>query len=162
MKKTIAVYPGSFDPPTNGHIDIIKRALKLHANVIVGVTNNLDKNTTFTIEKRVQLLKEALKGVKNVTVESFPGLLVKYLRKKKASIIVRGIRAVSDFEYEFQMALMNRRLDREIETVFLMPDEAYTYLSASMVKQVAKLGGNVSGLVPKCVEKFMRNLKNEK
>ena len=162
MQKTIAVYPGSFDPPTNGHIDIIKRALSLHTNVIVGVTNNLDKKTTISIEKRVELLKEALKGVRNVTVEPFSGLLVKYLRKKKASIIVRGIRAVSDFEYEFQMALMNRRLDRQIETVFLMPDEAYTYLSSSMVRQVAKLGGNVSGLVPKCVEKYMKDTINEK
>ncbi len=158
----IAVYPGSFDPPTNGHLDIVCRATHLFSRVIVAVTNNSAKNTVFSLKERIKMLKDATRGIKNVEVDSFSGLLVKYLERKKASVIIRGLRAVSDFEYEFQMALMNRKLDKRIETVFLMPDEAYTYLSSSVVREVARLGGVPKGLVPKSVEKLLYKVKGRK
>ena len=152
------MYPGSFDPPTNGHIDITKRACHLFDKVIIAIIDNPAKKSTFTIKERKYMLKKSIEGLSGVEVEHFSGLLVKYLRKKKAKIIIRGLREVSDFEYEFQMALMNRKLDSEIETVFLMPDERWTYLSSSIVKEVAGLGGRIKCLVPPVVEKMLRRL----
>jgi pantetheine-phosphate adenylyltransferase len=156
MKQPIAVYPGSFDPPTNGHLDIIIRATHLFPKVIVAVTNNSIKNPTFNLQQRTYMLKRITKHVPNVTIEPFSGLLVNYLKKRNATVIIRGLRAISDFDYEFQMALMNRKLSKKIETVFLMPDAAYTYLSSSLVKQISQLGGSIEGLVAPEVEKFLR------
>ena len=158
MTHPVAVYPGSFDPPTNGHLDILVRATHLFPRVIVAVTDNSVKNPTFTLKERLAMLAAATRRLPNVTVESFSGLLVHYLEKKKASVIVRGLRAISDFEYEFQMALMNRHLSRKIETVFLMPDESYTYLSSSVIKEVARFGGSTKGLVPPEVERYLKHL----
>jgi pantetheine-phosphate adenylyltransferase len=157
MKGPVAVYPGSFDPLTNGHLDIIVRATRLFPKVIVAVTDNANKNPTFSVDQRLSMIKCATTGLNSVRVERFSGLLVHYLIKTNASVIIRGLRAVSDFEYEFQMALMNRRLDKIAETVFLMPDESYTYLSSRMVKEVYRLGGDVRGLVPVNVEKYLRD-----
>ncbi len=156
MKGPVAVYPGSFDPLTNGHLDIIVRATRLFPKVIVAVTDNANKNPTFSVDQRLSMIQSATSGLKSVRIERFSGLLVHYLIKTNASVIIRGLRAVSDFEYEFQMALMNRRLDKIAETVFLMPDESYTYLSSRMVKEVYRLGGDVRGLVPVHVEKYLR------
>jgi len=156
MRQPIAVYPGSFDPPTNGHLDIISRASCIFSKVIVAVSDNSTKNPSFSIGDRFKMLKEATKNMPGVETDTFSGLLVNYVRRKKASVIIRGLRAVSDFEYEFQMALMNRRLNRKIETVFLMPDESYTYISSSLIKQVARLGGTMDGLVPHSVERFLK------
>ena len=156
MKQQVAVYPGSFDPPTNGHLDIIIRTTHLFSKVIVAVTDNSNKNPTFTLDERIKMLKAATKGLKNVEIDSFSCLLVNYIEKRKASIIIRGLRAVSDFEYEFQMALMNRRLNKKAETVFLTPDETYTYLSSRLVKEVARLGGPIEGLVPELVRKYLK------
>jgi pantetheine-phosphate adenylyltransferase len=159
MKQPVAVYPGSFDPPTNGHLDIIKRATHLFKKVIVAVTDNANKNPTFSLKQRLQMLRNATKDLPTVSVSYFSGLLVNYLKTRKASVIIRGLRAISDFEYEFQMALMNRRLNRNIETVFLMPDESYTYISSNLIKEVSRLGGSTKGLVPKNVEKFLQIYK---
>ena len=159
MKWPVAIYPGSFDPPTKGHLDIIARATQLFPKVIVAVTDNSAKNASFSLKDRIQMLKAATRNQPNVEIDSFRGLLVGYARKRNASVILRGLRAISDFEYEFQMALMNRRLDKKIETVFLMPDEAYTYLSSSLVKEVAYLGGSTDGLVPDSVEKKLGKLR---
>ena len=161
MKRT-AICPGSFDPITNGHIDIVKRSLRIFDEVIVAVAVNLKKRPLFDIEKRVQLIRQSLQGVENVTVESFNGLLVDYVRKRNGVAIVRGLRAVSDFEYEMQMALMNRRLDHEVETVFMMPSEEYSFLSSTMVKEIASFGGSVKGLVPEPVEQALREVFNLK
>jgi len=144
----IAVYPGTFDPITNGHLDIIERGSRLFDRVIVAILGNPEKTPLFSVEERVDLIKESLHALPNVTVSTFSGLLVDYARSQNARVIVRGLRAVSDFEYEFQMALMNRRLDPGVETIFMMPAEAYSYLSSRLVKEVAFLGGDVSGLVP--------------
>jgi pantetheine-phosphate adenylyltransferase len=153
----IAIYPGSFGPVTNGHIDIIDRASKLFSKVIVAVIRNPEKNPPFSLAERVEMLKESLVKYKNIEVESFDGLLVAYARKKKANIIVRGLRAVSDFDYEFQMALTNRKMAPEIETLFFMTDYKYSYLSSSFVNQIAHLGGDISELVPAPVVKRLRN-----
>ncbi len=152
--KTTALYPGTFDPITNGHIDVIHRATRLFDRVIVSVLTNPAKTPLFTTEERVELISEALKrnDMASVTVESFHGLLVDYARMKKASAIVRGLRAISDFEFEFQMALVNRKLNRELITVFLMPHEKYTYLNSTIVKEVARFGGDVSQFVPENVQ----------
>jgi len=147
-----AVYPGSFDPITNGHIDIIKRASKLFDELIVAVLVNPAKTPLFTVEERMELIKESLNNMPNIKVDNFDGLLAHYVSKIKADVIVRGLRAVSDFETEFQMALMNKRLNPDVEIVFLMTSYEYSYLSSGVVKEVARLGGDVSGLVPKCVE----------
>ncbi len=147
-----AVYPGSFDPITNGHIDIIKRASKLFDELIVAVLVNPAKTPLFTVEERMDLIKKSLNNIPNVKVDNFDGLLAHYVSRINADVIVRGLRAVSDFETEFQMALMNKRLNPEVEIVFLMTSYEYSYLSSGVVKEVAKLGGNVSGLVPECVE----------
>ncbi len=156
MKQLVAVYPGSFDPPTNGHLDIILRATHLFPKVIVAVTDNSTKDPTFTLKERIEMLSSATKNLPSVQIDSFSTLLVNYLNEKNAFIIIRGLRAVSDFEYEFQMALMNRSLSRKIETVFLMPDEKYTYLSSRLVKEVARLGGDVNGLVPSLAGKYLK------
>jgi pantetheine-phosphate adenylyltransferase len=153
-----AVYPGSFDPPTNGHLDIITRASGLFPNIIVAVTENQNKNHLFSLQERVALLKEASANLKNVEVVPFSGLLAHFLERLNSFTVIRGLRALSDFEYEFQMALMNRKLNKKIETVFLMPDQAYTFLSSSMVKEIASLGGKTDELVPACVEKKLKEL----
>src|SRR5215510_7624287 len=157
MQKTVPIYPGSFDPMTNGHLDIIQRGAKLFDEVIVAVLVNSEKAPLFTAEERVEMIRRILKehGL-SVRVETFDGLLVTYAQRQKAQVIVRGIRAVSDYEYELQMALMNRRLEPRIETVFMMPSEAYSYLSSRLVREVFKLGGSIGGLVPELVEKRMK------
>jgi pantetheine-phosphate adenylyltransferase len=152
----IAVYPGSFDPVTNGHIDIIERAAKIFDLVHVAIIVNPEKTPYFDIDEREQMLKTAVRHIKKAKVDSFDGLLVDYAASKRACAIVRGLRAVSDFDYEFQMALTNLRMCPEIETVFIMTDYKYSYLSSSLVKQIATLGGNVSGLVPKIVINKLR------
>lgn len=150
----IAVYAGTFDPVTNGHIDIVERALKLFDKVIVAVAENPEKKAFFTVGERKEMLKKCLKG--NVEIDSFNGLLVDYCKKKKANVIIRGLRAVSDFDFEFQMTIMNRNLNKNIETVFFMTDKEYFFLKSSTVRQVAKLGGNLNGLVPNIVEKKLK------
>ncbi len=144
----IAIYPGSFDPITNGHLDIITRGAKIYDKVIVAVLVNMDKKCLFTIEERVNLIKRVTKNLENVEVLSFEGLLVDFAKMHKSKVILKGLRTMSDFEYEFQMALMNSKLDSEIETVFMMTSSAFSYVSSSSVKQVAKFGGNINGLVP--------------
>ena len=143
-----AVCPGTFDPVTNGHLDIIRRACRLFDKVIVAVLNNAEKSPLFPVEERAELIREAVRELPGVVVDTFDGLLVDYARSQKAVAIVRGLRAISDFEYELQMAMMNRRLDEEMETVFLMPSESYSFLSSRLVREVAILGGEVDGLVP--------------
>ena len=151
-KRTTAIYPGSFDPVTNGHLDIIERARSLFGQVIVAVLVNRRKTPLFSPSERTEMLRRVTEGWDNVKVDSFQGLLVDYVKRSKATAIVRAIRAVTDYEYEVQMALMNRRLSDEIETVFLVPSEAYSYLSSSLIREVARLGGSVAGLVPADVE----------
>jgi pantetheine-phosphate adenylyltransferase len=148
----IAVCPGSFDPVTNGHLDIITRASKRFDKVIVAVLKNSSKNSLFTIEERMEMLKYHCKDIENVEVDSFSGLLIDYMKIKNSQIIIKGLRAVSDFEYEMQMALMNRKLDQDIETIFMMTNSKYSYLSSSIIKEVAKHGGCIKGLVPDLVE----------
>ena len=152
----IAVYPGSFDPITNGHLDIVRRAAKMFDRVIVAVAVNDAKAPLFSVDERVQLAAEAVKGLRNVSVDEFEGLLVDYARRKRASVVVRGLRAVSDFEFEFQLALMNRKLDSRIETIFLMTKDEYTFISSRLVKEIGALGGHVSDFVPRGVERAMR------
>ena len=151
-----AVYPGSFDPVTNGHIDVIERALKLFDRVIVAVGDNPGKKPTFSTEERVEMLKECTKDMKNIEIDAFSGLLLDFVKSKKSGIIIRGLRAVSDFEFEFQRALMNRVVDGDIETVFIMTKEDYVYLNSSIVKEMAMFDGNVNGLVPKIVEEKLK------
>jgi len=155
----IAIYPGSFDPVTNGHVDVIERAAKLFNKVIVAVIRNPEKSPRFTLTERVEMLKKSLAHHRNVVVDSFDGLLVDYARKKKALTIIRGLRAVSDFDYEFQMALTNRKMAPRIETLFFMTDYKYSYLSSSFVKQIARLGGDIASLVPKAVREKLKNRK---
>ncbi|MDK2932915.1 MAG: pantetheine-phosphate adenylyltransferase [Clostridiales bacterium] len=144
----IAVYPGSFDPVTNGHLDIIQRASKIFDKVIVSILQNSNKVPMFTVEERIYFLRQVTKNLDNVEVDSFSGLLVNYMKQKSAKVIIKGLRAVSDFEYEFQMALMNNKLNPEIETLFMMTSSKYSYLSSSIVKEVARLRGCLKGLVP--------------
>ena len=151
-----AVYPGVFDPVTNGHIDVIKRALKIFERVIVAVGDNPEKKPTFTIEERVEMLKESTKELKNLEVDSFSGLLLDYVKSKNSKIIIRGLRAVSDFDSEFQRALLNRVVDDEIETIFIMTKEDYVYFNSSIVKEMAMFSGKVNGLVPNIVEKKLK------
>ncbi len=151
-----AIYAGSFDPVTNGHLDVITRAARVFDQVVMAVAVNTEKTGLFTTEERVALMKETVAPLPNVRVTHFNGLLVEFARIEKASAIIRGLRAVSDFEFEFQMALMNRRLEPSLETLFLMPKEEYSYVSSRLVKEVAQLGGDVSAFVPACVESALR------
>lgn len=148
----LAIYPGSFDPITNGHLDIIERASKIYEKIIVSVLQNPSKNPMFTLQERVNLIKDAVKPYENVMVDCFSGLLIDYAKKQNANVIIKGLRAVSDFEYEFQMALMNRKLAPDIETIFLMTSSQNSYLSSSIIKEVAKFGGCIEGLVPEKVK----------
>lgn len=152
MKLRVYVYPGSFDPVTNGHVDIIKRAASLCDKLIVAVLVNSSKNPSFTLDERVDLLKCALSDVHNVEIKSFSGLLIDFMKKMKASVIIKGLRAVSDFEYELQMALLNKNLDPDIETLFMMTNINYSFLSSSSVKELARNKGNIDGLVPDCIK----------
>jgi pantetheine-phosphate adenylyltransferase len=156
MKPVIAIYPGSYDPVTNGHLDLIERGASIFDKLIVAVLRNLEKDPLFPVAERVEMLREVTRNWPNVEVDVFGGLLVDYARQKKARLILRGIRAVSDYEYELQMALMNRKLEPQIETVFMLPAEAYSYLSSRLVKEIARLGGPVKGLVPPLVEERLR------
>ena len=155
MKRT-AIYPGSFDPLTNGHLDVIQRAAKLFDRVVVAVAVNESKHPLFTLAERVALVNKAVAHLPNVETDSFDGLLVEYAEARKAGTIVRGLRAVSDFEFEFQLALMNRKLDENIETIFMMPKDTYTFLSSRIVKEIARLGGNVSSFVPPNVQTALK------
>jgi pantetheine-phosphate adenylyltransferase len=152
----VAIYPGSFDPLTNGHVDIIERGSRIFDQIIVAILGNVEKTPLFSETERTAIIQNVFEGRPNVKVETFSGLLVDYAHQKQASVIVRGLRAVSDFEYEFQMALMNRHLEPTLETVFMMPAEQYTYLSSRLIKEVFSLGGEVRGLVPSTVEQWMR------
>jgi pantetheine-phosphate adenylyltransferase len=156
---SVAIYPGSFDPLTNGHIDIIQRGARLFDRIIVAMLINMDKSPLFTLPERVEITREVFHGAANVEVDTFDGLLVDYARRRHATVIVRGLRAISDFEFEMQMALMNRRLNPEVETAFMMPAEQYTYVSSRLVKEIVALGGSVSGLVPPTVERRLREKK---
>ena len=149
---SVFVYPGSFDPVTNGHMDIIKRAANLCDKLVVAVLVNSSKNPVFTLEERVDLLKCAVKGIDNVEIESFSGLLIDFMRKKNSKVIIKGLRAVSDFEYELQMALLNKNLDSDIETLFMMTNINYSFLSSSSVRELARHNGNIDGLVPDCIK----------
>jgi pantetheine-phosphate adenylyltransferase len=151
-----ALYPGTFDPPTNGHVDLIQRGSKLFEHLTVGILKNPVKNPLFTVEERVEMLKEATSALGNVSIATFDGLMVEFARRQGATAVLRGIRAISDYEHEFQMALMNRRLAPEIETVFLQPAGRYSFVSSRMVKEVFSFGGDVSGLVPPNVLKRLR------
>lgn len=155
-KSRLAVYPGSFDPLTNGHVDIIRRGARLFDRIVIAILVNIDKSPVFTLEERVEITRQVFLENPNVEVETFNGLLVDYAARRGADVIVRGLRAISDFEFEMQMALMNRRLSQSIETVFMMPDEKYTYLSSRLAKEVFALGGSLDGLVPEVVETRLR------
>src|SRR5205807_5857360 len=154
---TLAVYPGSFDPLTNGHVDIILRGARLFDRIVVAILVNAEKAPLFSIQERVEIAREVFKDQRNVEVDTFDGLLVDYVERRRAQVIVRGLRAVSDFEFEFQMALMNQRLNAKIQTVFMMPAEQYTYISSRLIKEVFSLGGRVHGLVPDMVEARLRD-----
>ena len=153
----LAIYPGSFDPVTYGHLDVVKRAQSIFGKVIVAVANNSSKKYLFSLEERVAMLKAETKGLQGVRVESFHGLVTEYAKRKKTNVLIRGLRMTSDFEYEFQMALTNRRLAESIETVFLMPSERFSFLSATLLKEVACLDADISSFVPKRVEKHLRD-----
>lgn len=146
--ETIAIYPGTFDPVTTGHHDIIRRSCEIFSRIVVAIANNSGKQTLFSLEERLQMLRLATANIPRVEVDSFSGLLVDYLRSRKAHVAVRGLRAISDFEYEFQLAQMNRKLYHEFEVVYMMPDERFTYISSSLVKEIGTLGGDVTGLIP--------------
>ncbi len=157
-KERVAVYPGTFDPVTNGHIDIIQRAVKLFDKIIVAVALNPRKNPMFSIDQRVDFIQQGLKGLKNVDVIPFSNLLIKFAQSKKAAVIIKGLRAVSDFEYELQMGLMNRNLDEKMETLFMIPSQEFSFLSSNFVKEIARHGGDVHKLVPRSVAKnLIRN-----
>ena len=156
MKTSIAIYPGSFDPVTNGHLDLIGRGEKMFDLVIVAVLRNVEKQPLFTVPERVEMLREVTKRWPGVEVDVFDGLLVEYARKRGAGVVLRGIRAVSDYEYELQMALMNRKLEPRLETVFMLPGESYSYLSSKLVREIARLGASLDGLVPPVVEERLR------
>ncbi len=152
----IAIYPGSFDPVTNGHLDILKRGLSLFDNIIVAILHNPGKASLFSVEERVEMLEKSLNGYANVEIDTFDGLLVDYAQTRKASAILRGMRAVSDFEYEFQMALMNRKLNRDVQTVFLMTGLRWIFTSSSIIKEAARFGGDITDMVPPHVQQKLR------
>ena len=158
----IAIYPGSFDPVTNGHLDIVERGLKIFDKIIVTILHNPAKEVLFSVEERMEMLKTCLNKSKGVEIDSYNGLLVDYAAQKKAHAILRGMRAVSDFEYEFQLALMNRRLNREIQTVFLMTGLRWIFTSSSIIKEAAQFGGNINGMVPPAVLKKLKEKFNSK
>ena len=160
MKK-IALYPGSFDPITYGHIDILDRASVVFDHVLIAIFDNPNKNPLFSVSERKLLIQQAIEGKKNISIDVYSGLLAEYAVQKSVSTIIRGLRAVSDFEYEFQMALTNRQLSRQLDTMFLMTDQKYSYLSSSIVKQVCQFGGNISAFVPLHVEKALRRKYSE-
>jgi pantetheine-phosphate adenylyltransferase len=156
MSTTLAVYPGTFDPLTNGHVDIISRGARLFDRIVVAILINAEKAPLFSMDERVEIAGEVFKDQPNVEIDTFDGLLVDYVERRHAQVVVRGLRAVSDFEFEFQMALMNHRLNPTIDTVFMMPAEQYTYISSRLIKEVFALGGRVHGLVPEVVEERLR------
>ena len=156
MKKVIAIYPGSFDPPTNGHLDLIDRGSKIFDELVVAILRNAEKTPLFSLGERRRMLEELTEDFRNVRVDVFDGLTVDYAARVNASAVLRGIRALSDYEYELQMALMNRKLQPDLETVFMMPAEQYSYLSSRLVREVARLGGDISGLVPELVEQRLK------
>jgi pantetheine-phosphate adenylyltransferase len=162
MQRMKAIYPGSFDPLTNGHLDLIERGSKIFGELVVAILRNSEKAPLFSVEERMQMLKETTSHLNNVSVDTFDGLLVDYVAKQNARVVLRGIRAISDYEYELQMALMNRKLSPDIETVFMMPADTYSYLSSRLVKEVFQLGGSVRGLVPELVEERLREKVNGK
>ena len=151
MSSKVVIYPGTFDPITHGHISVISRALKIFDRLVIAILNNPQKLPLFSIEERIQMIREVLKDQRHLEVESFNGLLVDYVIQKKTNVVIRGLRALSDFEYEFQMALMNRKLNREVQSIFLMTDYKWFYTSSTIIKEAASLGGDVSGLVPPVV-----------
>ncbi|HZV35393.1 MAG TPA: pantetheine-phosphate adenylyltransferase [Verrucomicrobiae bacterium] len=151
------IYPGSFDPMTNGHLDVVQRATKLFDKVIVAVAQNESKNPLFTLDERVELVSGCVRHLPNVEADAFDGLLVEFVEKRSAQAIIRGLRAVSDFEFEFQLALMNRKLNERVETIFMMPKDTYTFLSSRIVKEIARLGGDVSQFVPPLVQKALKS-----
>ena len=157
MHKGIALYPGSFDPPTNGHLDLIERGAKIFEELVVAILRNSEKNPMFTIGERLGMLRELTANLKNVRIDTFDGLMVEYAKSLNATCILRGIRAISDYEYELQMALMNRKLEPTLETVFMMPADKYSYVSSRLVREVAQAGGPVRGLVPEVVEQKLRD-----
>ena len=156
MSKT-AIYPGSFDPVTNGHVDLITRASTIFDKVIVSVAHNYHKKPIFTTPERVKMLREATKGIKGVTVESFEGLVIEYARKKKVNVLIRGLRMISDFEYEFQMALANKTMSQHIETFFMMTDSRYSFISSTLIKEIARLGGSVDNMVPAIISAKLKD-----
>ena len=156
MKTTRAIYPGTFDPVTYGHIDLIKRARKIFDEVIVAVAHNPGKDPLFTVEERVAFLRQATRSMRGVTVDHFNSLVVDYVRRRRSRVMIRGLRMLSDFEYEFQMALTNRKLSDEVETIFMMPSESYSYISARLLKEAAALGANVSAFLPPFVARALR------
>ncbi len=160
--KHIAVYPGTFDPVTNGHIDLVERSLRIFDELIVAVAANPKKQPLFSLEERIGMIKKVVSRYKRVKIEGFDGLLVDYVKQKNAVGIIRGLRAVSDFEYEMQMALMNRRLDNDIETVFLMPNEEYSFITSTIVREAASYGGDVSSLVPRVVVEKLKKKYGKK
>jgi pantetheine-phosphate adenylyltransferase len=160
MNGKSAIYPGTFDPITNGHLSIVNRALTIFDRLIIAILNNPQKQPLFTLAERIDMIKESLNGASNVEIDIFDGLLVDYAVQKKANVILRGLRALSDFEYEFQMALMNRKLNREVQSIFLMTDYKWFYISSTIIKEAASLGGDTSGLVPEIVDRRLKEKFN--